>query len=515
MKVKRLWSSRWVFEAVAIGLAISAAANLGHASSISAAQIKTDTHHDISLPLWSLAPASAKAKSSPISVWPKSTRVIVGAKSLSTIGGLNFDGVGASAGWYTADSSAAVGASQYVQSVNTNFAVFNKTTGAIEIGPLAESTLFSGFGGPCQTANQGDPNTEYDKAAGRWIISHHTQGPPFYECVAVSTNSDATGTYYRYAFQLPGNYFPDYPMVGVWPDGYYISFNLQDQTKNYRAVGSLLCALNRAAMLSGTPASMICFQVQGSGHDLTLLPSDLDGSNPPPLHTPEFFLGLGNNALNLYGFHVDFSTPSNSWFLGPRSIPVAAFTDACNGGVCVPQLDATQPVDSIGERLMARLSYRNPKSQNYDLLLVTHSVMSGTHAGIRWYEIHNPAGTPTVYQQGTYSPDSNFRWVGSMAMDKTGDIAVGYNVSSAAMHPAMRYTGRVPGDALGTMEAETSIIEGTGSQVAPNSFWTDVSSMSIDPVDDCTFWFSSQYYSSDSSTSWRTRIGSFKFASCQ
>ena len=437
-----------------------------------------------------------------------------GSGTVLTTTGLSFDGVGSSPGKLTADTSGAVGATQYVQSVNTQFAVYDKTTGALDFGPVHPNSLFKGFGGPCETSNLGDPSTQYDKAAGRWVMSRHTSGPPYFECFAVSTTSDATGSYYLYAFQLPTNYWPDYPKVGVWPDGYYVTFNLQNQAKNFSAVAAQPCAADRNSMLTGSAATMICFQVTANGHDLTLLPSDLDGATLPPTGAPNYFLGLNTNSLHLYKFHVDFQTPTNSTFKGPKTLTVRAFTGACQGKICVPQLDTAQLVDALGDRLMNRVAYRNFKT--YDVLVATHSVAVGTPpvAAIRWYEIRNPMGPQTIYQQGTFNPDGNFRWVGSIGMDKVGDIAVGYSVSSSTMHPAIRYSGRIPTNALGTLEKEASIVEGGGSQQPGNPHWNDLTSLSIDPTDDCTFWYTNQYYQTDSVSGWSSHIASFKFTSC-
>jgi len=211
---------------------------------------------------------------------------------------------------------------------------------------------------------------------------------------------------------------------------------------------------------------------------------------------------------------VDFQTPTNSTFKGPKTLTVRAFTNACQGKICIPQLDTAELVDALGDRLMNRVAYRN--FNTYDVLVATHSVAVGTPpvSAIRWYEIRNPGGTQTIHQQGTFKPDSNFRWVGSIGMDKVGDIAVGYSVSSSTMHPAIRYSGRIPTNPLGTLEKEASIVEGGGSQQPKNPYWNDVTSLSIDPADDCTFWYTNQYYPSDSPTNWSSHIASFKFTSC-
>ena len=477
-------------------------------------QVVYEAQHDVSFTLRQMAPWAVLAEpKASVSAWP-AKGANASSRQPATTAGLNFDGIAADAGWNTADTSGAVGATQYVQSVNTEIAVYDKTTGALLMDPMPMNTLWSGFGGVCETRNDGDPITQYDKAAGQWIISHHAvpNGGPYYQCVALSTTSDATGSWYRYAFPLPG-YFPDYPKLGVWPDAYYLTTNLLNQNAAYSNVGAYVCALDRSSMLVGAVATSICFQTSSSY--CVLLPSDLDGATPPPTGSPNYFLGLGVNALTLWKFHVDFTTPSNSTFTGPTTIPVPAFQKICNGGQCIPQQDTTNTVDGVGDRLMARVAYRNFGS--YDALVTTHSIGGGApyRSAIRWYDIHNPGGTPVVYRQGTFTPDSNYRWLGSIGMDKLEDIVVGYNVSSNALHPSIRYAGRMPSDPPGSLEPETSIVAGGGSQQSANRAWNDVSSLSIDPADDCTFWYTSEYYKSDSTDGWSTRIASFKFTSCQ
>ena len=423
----------------------------------------------------------------------------------------SFDGI-ASNGWAVPDTNGAAGATQFVEWVNARFAVYNKSGQRI-YGPAAGTSLWAGFGGACQNNNGGDPIAQYDKLADRWVMTQHaTPSGPNYQCVAVSATSDATGSYHRYAFVMPSGLYPDYPKLAVWPDAYYLSVNLQDPKSNFTTVGALVCALNRNAMLNGSNASSVCFQT-GSAHT-SLLPSDFDGTVLPPSGSPNYFLGLDSNSLDLWQFHVDFQTPSNSSFTGPTKISVASFRKACNGGVCIPQLGVSQLLDSLGDRLMYRLAYRN--FGDHESMVITHSVNppTGASAGVRWYEIRDPGGVPTIHQQGTFSPDSVSRWMGSIAMDKAGNIAVGYSVSSGSINPGIRLTGRVPTDTLGTLEAEQSVIRGTGSQSGSNR-WGDYSSMSVDPVDDCTFWYSNQYLKTTGSKNWSTRIYAFKFPACQ
>ena len=428
----------------------------------------------------------------------------------------NFDGVGAGfsgpQGTFSVNSAppdtvAAVGATQYVQWVNTSFAVFDKTTGAAVYGPASGRTLWAGFGGKCETGNDGDPIVQYDKAANRWIMTQFAVagGAPYYQCVAISTTSDATGSYYRYAFQQP--YFNDYPKVGVWSDAYYVTFNLFNGNS---FVGPRVCAWDRNNMLNGAAATQQCFQLTSSSG--SLLPADLDGSTPPPAGSPEYVLSYGSNSLILWKFHVDFANSANTTLTGPVNIAVAPFTRACNGGTCIPQLGTMQLLDSLADRLMYRLAYRN--FGDHEALVVNHSVATTNAVGVRWYELRNPGGTPVVYQQGTYAPDASYRWMGSIGMDKSGDIAVGYSVSSTTLNPSISYTGRAPGDPLGTLAPETSIIVGTGSQTTGLSRWGDYSSMTIDPVDDCTFWYSTEYLKANGTFNWSTRIASFRFPTC-
>ena len=451
--------------------------------------------------------------------------------AVATTAGLNFAGVGNGDYGFTPnaappDTNGAVGATQYVQWINESFAVFSKSTGSLIKGPIAGNQLFQALGSthPCAVNNDGDPIAQYDKQAGRWVLTQFsvTGGPPFYQCIAVSTTSDATGTFHVYAFQQPN--FNDYPKIGVWPDAYYVTFNMFSGNS---FVGARTCAFNRSAMLAGTAAMQICFQLSSSF--ASLLPADLDGASgatgttaAPPAGTPNFLLNFGTNSLNLWTFHVDFTTPANSKLTGPTNIPVAAFSAACNGGSCVQQPSTNQKLDSLGDRLMYRLAYRN-FAGNHESLVVNHSVRVGTtkrnpFTGVRWYELRRTpsgSGSFSVFQQGTFSPDSTFRWMGSVGMDKTGDIAVGYSASSSSVFPAIRFTGRVPSDALGTLEAETSLLVGSGSQLPNLNRWGDYSSISVDPGDDCTFFYTNEYLKRSGTFYWSTRIGSFKFPGCQ
>jgi Abnormal spindle-like microcephaly-assoc'd, ASPM-SPD-2-Hydin len=429
---------------------------------------------------------------------------------------LSFEGLGNAQYGFTVnsappDTNGAVGATQYFQLVNSSFAIFNKATGALVAGPTTTNTLWSGFGGGCQTNDDGDGIALYDKLANRWVISQFSVSTtPFLQCVAVSTTSDATGTYNRYSFQYSN--FDDYPKMGVWPDGYYTTFNMFNGNT---FVGADACAYNRTAMLAGTAAQQVCFQ-QGSTVG-GLLPADLDGTTAPPAGSPNYQVFFGTNSLQLFKFHVDFTTPANSTYTGPTNIAVAAFSPLCAGGTCVKQPTGGNQLDSLADRLMFRLAYRNLGS--HESLVVNHSIVSGTSGGVRWYEIQNPSGTPVVAQQSTFAPDSTYRWMGSIAMDQSGDIALGYSVSSSSVDPSVRFTGRLASDPVSTMGTEVNAVAGGGVQNGstsngPLSRWGDYSSMTVDPVDDCTFWYTQEYIKTTGSFNWNTRIASFKFPSC-
>ncbi len=413
----------------------------------------------------------------------------------STIPGMGFDGVGngfnGPQGTYTVDSAppdtnGAVGLTQYVQWVNEAFAVFDKATGKAVYGPVHGNTLWSGFGGPCETRNDGDPIVKYDRIANRWVMTQFAlpNGGPYYQCVAVSQTSDATGAWNRYAFQYTN--FPDYPKMGVWPDAYYITFNM---FKGNSFAGAMLCAYDRTSMLSGAAATQQCFQLSSSYGGV--LPADLDGATLPPAGAPNYMLNKGSSSLNFWKMHVDWAHPANTTLSVAVAVPVTGFNAACGGGTCVPQLGTSQQLDSLADRLMYRLAYRNFGS--YESLVVNHSVAVGatrktTYAAVRWYELRKlSASVPTVYQQSTYAPDSTFRWMGSIAMDKMGNIALGYSTSSSTLHPGIRYATRLASDPLNTLSNETVILQGTGSQLSGLTRWGDYSAMALDPVDDCTF----------------------------
>ncbi|MGN6561404.1 MAG: hypothetical protein ACTHMU_01985, partial [Thermomicrobiales bacterium] len=506
-------------------------------------EVTPAVHHDTSLPLRDIAPkhATGPQRAIPLrrgatpAVSPKvpaapdpAVQSAPGGLATSTVG-LNFPGVGMGDYGMTQlageppDTEGAIGATQYVQWVNTSFAVFNKNTGAITYGPAAGNTIWAGFGGLCETTNSGDPIVKYDQLAQRWVFTQFAFNldinfnpvAPYLQCVAVSTTSDALGPYNRYSFSY-GSDLNDYGKLGVWPDAYYITFNMFHNAQYF--TGPKVCAYDRNAMILGQAATQQCFQL--STNDFSLLPSDLDGANPPPPGAPNYLLELGgdNKSLDLWKFHVDWANNANTTLAGPTSISVTPFTLACNGGQCIPQPGNVNPLDSLGDRLMYRLAYRH-FADGHEALVVNHSVMvNNTTTGVRWYELRLANGTPTVYQQSTFAPDGTSRWMGSVAMDGAGDIALGYSASSTSVFPSVVYTGRVPTDPFGQMQAETTIKAGLASQPnnsgLPENRWGDYSAMTIDPVDDCTLWYTNEYLKTENDFSWSTQIASFHFANC-
>ncbi len=413
------------------------------------------------------------------------------------------------------DTEGDVGPDHYIQYIN-DIAVMYDKTGNIVLGPIPGNAFWSGLGGPCEIQNDGDPLVRYDRQADRWVFSQFAlpnfPDGPYYQCFAVSTTNDPTGDYWQYEFKTSDDFFTDYGKLGIWPDAYYMSFNM------FGPLGEVqggAYAFDRAAMLAGAPAAMIIFD---TGNQVGALPSDLDGPTPPPPGSPNYFMtfDVGPARLLEWQFHVDWTTPGDSTFTGPVEIPVADFLyPVCDAyrGQCVPQLEAFEKLETLDDKLMYRLAYRN--FGDHESLVVNHTVgtVDGS-AAPRWYEIRNPGDAPVIYQQGTYAPDASFRWMGSIAMDGNGNMALGYSRSSATMHPAIAVTGRLAGDPLGLMGAEDVWLAGAGSQDASSNRWGDYSTMSIDPLDDCTFWYTQEYYAENGSFDFKTRIGAFRFPSC-
>ncbi len=452
---------------------------------------------------------------------------------------ITFDGINNRDGFVPSDSNGAVGPHHYVELVNMQMAVYSITSGALLFGPVPINTIWSTPGTPCATTNDGDPIVLYDQLADRWLVSEfsvsNTSGP-YYECVAVSTSPDPAGSYNAYAFQMPAvpgypnGKFPDYPKLAVWPDAYYMTMNqFASATGSY--AGAAVWALNRSQMLTGVVSPTYVYYDLDTADPRfgNMLPANLDGATLPPAGSPEYFAEVDGtkgswlyDAMRLWRFSVNWATPASSTFglAGqPNSvIAVAPFNYlpcvAASSPNCIPQPGSAPALDAVGDRIMHRLVYRN--FGDHEALVANQTVDAGGGlAGIRWYEVRDPGGSPSIYQQGTFAPDATNRWMGSIAMDRYGNIAVGYSASSATVTPSIRYAGRLATDPLGALsQGEQTLITGTGVQLSSSARWGDYSSMSIDPTDDCTFWYVNQYYDSTGFTNWRTRIGSFRLPPC-
>jgi hypothetical protein len=457
-------------------------------------------------------PIDAPEASAPDTVVQSSATTTIGTTSAS-----GFDGIGKenyNVRYAPPDTTGAVGLTQYVQMVNAGFVVIDKTpkpdgTANILYGPADTNTLWADVGGVCAQYNHGDPMVVYDKVANRWILTQFalpggSQG--YYECVAVSMTPDATGGYYRYAFKHKE--MNDYPKLSVWPDAYYVTYNMFRGGVIF--IGAKSCALEREKMLQGLSARQVCFQLSNRYH--SLLPADVDGASAPPAGSPNPQVRFASGALQLWNFKVNWANTGSSSLTGPTNITVAGFTQAC--GQCVPQPGTANMLDTLSDRLMNRLAYRN--FGTHQSMVVNHSVAANNAVGVRWYELRKVGtGQFGVHQQGTYAPaDGLYRWMGSAAMDRAGNIAVGYSRSGTSLFPSIAYAARNAGDPLGTLSAETTIINGTGSQTGTLHRWGDYSAMTVDPVDDCTFWYTNEYLTSNGTWNWSTRIASFKLASC-
>jgi hypothetical protein len=434
-----------------------------------------------------------------------------------------------------------VGPNHYVEMINLVFAIYTKA-GTKLLGPVPIGAVWDGFSVPDCTDASGDPIVVYDQIVDRWLLSQFTtRGPEYYNCVAISTTGDPTGAYYRYAFSTGLN-FPDYPKYGIWTDSYVITTREFGPTVEY---GIGVYAIDKNKMVNGQPARAVAFFIDGNVDELLplvgdgLLPGDIDGKQKPLADTAIPLVGTQDDdagygatfdALNIWDLHVKWrSTPTASLELA-RQLPVAGFDSIfpCTptSRDCLPQPGITNTAQfldilSYRQRPSWRLTYRNFK--NYEAMVTTQSVeaLPGM-AGQRWYEIRRVNGAYSLYQQGTFAPnDGVHRWMGSIAQDKQGNLALGYSVVNGTdVYPGIRYTARLAGDPLGEMgQGEGVVINGTGVQRTTNSRWGDYTSMNVDPVDDCTFWYVNEYYTAEGQASslagWQTRIASFKLPGCQ
>lgn len=443
------------------------------------------------------------------------------------------DGSALGVGRYVpSDVEGDVGPNYFVQWTNVMMAVYDKATGTAVFGPVAGNAVFSGFGGDCESTNDGDPIVIYDHVAGRWMISQFAIDTGT-QCIAVSTTGDPTGSYYRYAFVVTPGGNNDYPKFGLWTDGggqsaYHLS--LRDFIGNDFFTAGV--ALDRDAMLSGGAAQMIKFSNPCNANDCVdaIQPPHLEGPVPPAGSRATYFVAwdddyegpsTGTDGYRNYEFYVDWANPGNStWTEKPIVASPGGFDRAVCGYFqrnCIRQPHGGERLDPFDEATMYRAQFRYHGSHNSVVLNHTVDADGSDQAGVRWAELRQTTlnGPWTLYQEGTYAPDAENRWMGSIAMDQAGNIALGYSVSSSATYPSVRYTTREASDPLGTMPGgEQECIAGTGAQRSSYNRWGDYSTMSVDPTDDCTFWYTQQYYETTGSFDYKTRICSFKLANC-
>lgn len=438
-----------------------------------------------------------------------------------------------------------VGPNHYVAMTNLAYAVYDKQGNAL-VGPAKIGDLWANFAVPDCADPSGDPIVVYDQLVDRWILTQFTTrglddpSLPFYSCVAVSTTGDPTGTYYRYAFSS-GLFFPDYPKYGVWTDSYILTTREFGPTVEY---GIGVYALEKYKMIVGDPkARSVRFFLDSSVVPLNeigdgLLPPDIDGTRRPPARTAAPLVGLQDDgagygattdALNIYDLSVQWNSKPLASLKLAAQLPVAAFDSifpcAPTSRDCLPQPGITDPtryldVLSYRQRPLHRLAYRNFGTHE---ALVTNQTVEARpgQAGVRWYELRRTPAGYSVRQQGTFAPDDGVqRWMGSAAMDRSGNLALGYSVVNGTdVFPGIRYTGRLGSDALNTMTlGEGTLVNGSGVQRTTNSRWGDYTSLNVDPLDDCTFWYINEYYTAAgeafSLAGWQTRIGSFRTPGC-
>lgn len=429
------------------------------------------------------------------------------------------------------DSNGDVGPNHYVQAVNTLLRVYDKS-GLPLTPPFRMSDLFTPLGTACSTRNDGQPSVVYDPLADRWLLSQYCQAfPPFRQMIAVSKTGDPTGEYFIYEFVMPNNRINDYTKFGVWPDAFYMS---DDEFIGSDFAGSGMFAFDRAKMLRGDPAaSYIYFNIPSTSvvRLRGLLPADLDGLTAPPANSPGIFAsftaneyGDAQDALRLFNFHADFENPLSSTFTERAESPlaVAAFDPTSPEG----RADIAQPapgdfLDSQSDRLMHRVAYRNlgtHESIVFNQTVRTSPVGSTYRAGVRFYELRRNGGAFSVFDASTLGDNAGSRWMGAAATDRDGNAAFGYSFVNDEKKPSILYSGRLATEAPGTFRSEATLFGGTGVQTAFGFRWGNVSGMNVDPVDDCTFWMTNQYFSAESQAespfSWLTRIGRFKYDEC-
>jgi hypothetical protein len=558
----------WISVAVLAATSVAALCSLPASAQQTAAQPRVlrnavaneAVHSDVSAPLSEMAQAPSQAAASSVAAHPmlqpklqKLNSSTPGPSAVAHYGapgplisaarGLDFEGIGQVGGPLDCpsvahqtvvppDTNAAVGDTQVVEWVNTCYAVFNKSTGHLEAGPFAGNSFWVHFSALCGRNNDGDPIIQWDKTNHRWLVAQNVfNGPPFYTCVAVSKTADAMGSYNRYVFlQQPG--FPDYPKWGLTGNAYYQTQNVFDGS-TFAFLGVNVCAYDANAMLKSIrSAEQVCIFDNSNGtlFDDSMLPADDDSTRPA--NAGEVLLGgidnffPGGQAVYEYVFTVNFLQPGNSTLAGVNgSMPISVprYDLAFCGALpfittdCVPQPGTNSDLlDTLGDRLMYRLAHFDDGTTQH--FLVNHSVNDTSAVAARWYEFRAPEGATSLslYQSGQTPDDGHYRWMGSVAMDKMGDIAIGYSRSSATFNdfPSIYYAGQTAGDPLGTTETENIILQGHGSQFHSFDRWGDYTSMALNGADSCTFWYANEYYPHPGAFAWDTWLASLKFPHC-
>jgi hypothetical protein len=489
--------------------------------------------HDVSPPLRDLVPASAPADS-PRLATDSPPPLLPPAFTMPLV---NFDALSNLAAVYPPDPSGDVGPQHYVLMTNLYLAIYDKS-GSTLYGPAANNVLWAGFGGSCETRNDGLPKVLYDQRADRWLLAQPVfeSGPGNLICLAVSASGDPTGSYYRWAMDFE-NRFPDYPVLAATRDSYVVTTREFLNGSSFYGIG--VYALRRSDFLAGAAdpaivgwqllAASFADELLGDG----LIPVDLDGKAPLPAGTADILLGLqddggpytaASDALNVWRIDPDYEETGLSLIAYQGAISVAAFDSQfpCSptSRDCIPQPGTTEKLDflSYRQRLMPRAVLRYVGDDWR--IVASHAVeATGAMAGIRWYELRDDgSGGLSLYQQGTYSPGSSdaiHRWLPSVATDRLGGMAIGFSASNGtATYPTVRYAGRLAGDPAGALsQGEGSIVEGTGSQTGTASRWGSFSSTTVDP-DDCTIWHAGEYIPTTSSSGWRIRVAAFRFPAC-
>lgn len=424
------------------------------------------------------------------------------------------------------DISMAVGPDHIFEVLGGNLAIFTKkgkkydTTGKLLYGPVPNNTVFAGFGNRCKTVNNSDTVVRYDQLADRWLFVLPVFQAPYGMCYAVSVTSDPLGAYYRYEFERP--LFPDYPRPAVWPDGYYNPTSTSDNLLPEVITQKHDCIADRNKMLKGEPATEQCVVIDGG---VFMLNSDVDGKKLPPAGAPNIMMSTGgtqlmkifeDDGIYFYKVHVDWTDPSKTSVSPPQKIAVAPYHYLCDGQLsnCVSQPGTERRLDSQGDKLIQRLVYRNVNG--HESILAEHSVATAAHAGgVRWYEFRlNKQRDPVLFQQGTYAPDKFYRWLGSMAMDRKGNIGIGYSFGGDPNYPGQRFAARLANDPKGQLTFHESVLaEGRASQTS-SLRWEDYTNITVDPSDDCTLWFIGNYLKSGATSS-TTRVGSFLIPGCK